>query len=96
MKQLGQYSLVLILAAVITFGFKQVDIPDHKYSMTLTQTEWNSVFQVLNSSKEVMRKSSYPGTLIAELTDSLTSIQNRIQSQIGQQIAADTLSKPKK
>jgi hypothetical protein len=103
MKQLslGQIIFGLVLISLITCGFTKlthhkIPDPDHKYSLSLTKTEWNSIFQILNNSKEIMRKSSYPGNVIAELTDSLTSIQNKIQLQGGPQISADTVAKSKK
>ena len=93
---IGTVMLGIVLATLITMGFRKAFIPDHKYTVTLTEKEWESWLQSIQNGAVGLRTSTLPGNQIAAIQDSLISIQQTIQRQVGPQIAADTLVKPKK
>lgn len=71
------------------------------YTVSLTQEQWGAKLKVLSDAKEVMRKSSYPGTIISSVTDSLDVLVKEINEQVGGELQreaakakADTTHKP--
>lgn len=71
------------------------------YTVSLTQKQWDAKLKVLSDAKEVMRKSSYPGTIISTVTDSLDELVKEINEQVGGELQreaakaqADTTHKP--
>lgn len=59
------------------------------YSVSLTQEQWGSRLKVISDAKEVMRKSSYPGTIISSVTDSLDVLAKEINEQVGGELQRD-------
>jgi hypothetical protein len=93
MKQLLLSILVLSLAGIVTYGFKAKTAPGHKYTLTLTEEEWNSTFRYIGVAKLMLQKSTAPANEVSNLTDSLTWVQTEINQQVGYQMRADTLKK---
>jgi hypothetical protein len=71
--------------------------PTKTYTVTLTQSEWANRLKFIADAKEIMRKSSYPGTVISQVTDSLESFSLEINQQVGNQIQKERTdtTKPK-
>lgn len=56
------------------------------YTVSLTQEQWGARLKFIADAKEVMRKSSYPGTIISSVNDSLDVIMKEINEQVGMQL----------
>lgn len=95
MKKTAVYLAIIVAASVITYGFQQLPPKEKQYHLSYTAQEWSLKVQAIDNVKEIMRKSTYPGATISQWQDSLTSLVNDINSQIGAQMRADTV-KPKK
>lgn len=61
------------------------------YTVSLTQEQWGAKLKVLSDAKEVMRKSSYPGTIISSVTDSLDVMVKEINEQVGLEIQREAI-----
>lgn len=91
-----QILLIFVLATGITFAFKKAFVPSHKYTVTLTESQWGSRMQFISHALVIMRTSETTGKEIAATQDSLIQFQQEISSQVYAQIQADTLVKSKK
>ncbi len=81
-----------LLCACCCITFSQLSQkPQKKYHLSYTSEQWRAKIEALDNAKEVMRKSTYPGTVISQVQDSLTAIISDINTQISAQIAADTV-----
>ena len=80
---------ILLGAAVLLLAFTFIGAPEKKYSVSLTQEQWSARLQFINNAKEIMRKSSYPGSTIAQVSDSLDVIGKDISEQVGRELQAE-------
>lgn len=83
---IAAYVIIGIPLVVSSWTFIPRNQPTKTYSVTLTTDQWQSRLQTINASKEIMRKSTLPGNVISQYSDSLDVISRDIQEQVGAQI----------
>ncbi len=99
-------TFLAVLGVVVCLGYVYrtlaAPIQKHKvYSVSLTQEQWGARLKFISDAKEVMRKSSYPGSIISTISDSLDVLAKEINEQVGSELQreaakakADTTHKP--
>lgn len=83
-------SVLFLLASWI--AIKEVN---KKYSVSLTQEQWQHNINTLETVKRVMGKSTLPANVVNDWTDSVTAVEQEFINQIQKQIAADTVKSKK-
>lgn len=82
-------SFVIVFFAGFTWlllGWQSNTVHSKTYSVSYTQDQWINKLKLLSDAKEVMRKSSYPGTVISSVTDSLEVLIKEINEQVGGEV----------
>jgi hypothetical protein len=86
---------LLLAVCIMGMAFTGV-VPGHVYKMSLTQEKWGSFFSTVHNARIELLNSSLPTNQVLPLADTLSQLEQQIQIQIGEAIAADTTVKPKK
>lgn len=96
-------AFIVLLFMVALFAFKPKGTLPKTYPVSLTTDQWQSRLQTINAAKEIMRKSTLPGNVISQYSDSLDVMAKEISEQVGSQLQSeaakaktDSTSKPKK
>lgn len=93
---------IVFLAALITFGFKEISAPPKVYTVTLSLEEWRGVLQAIDTSSKLLNKSDLPVREVIFANQSLSYLTQIIYNQVsGQQQAeakkdSTNIVKPKK
>lgn len=96
---IAAYVIIGIPLVVSSWTFIPRNQPTKTYSVSLTTDQWQSRLQTINASKEIMRKSTLPGNVISQYSDSLSVMAQEISEQVGAQIQREQKvdsTKPKK
>lgn len=101
MKQVRVVLVIISLFFISFMAFRPKEVPLKTYSVSLSQDQWVARLRFISDAKEVMRKSSYPGTAISQVSDSLDILSKEINEQVGSEIQreatksqTDTTHKP--
>lgn len=87
------HSIAFAIACIAALALVK-PLPARTYAVSNTFEKWNSSLKVISDAKEIMRKSSYPGTIIASVTDSLDVLAKEISEQVGAELQREA-AKPK-
>lgn len=80
---------IIFLAALITFGFKQISAPSKTYTVSLTIDEWRGVLQAIDTSSKLLNKSDLPVREVIFANQSLANINQTIRFQLSAQLQAE-------
>ncbi len=93
MKAVRVSLLMIWLFSVSFIIFRPKNLPTKTYTVSLSYEQWAARARFVNDAKEIMRKSSYPGNIISQVSDSLEIIVKDINEQVGTQLLRESESK---